>query len=571
MKKLSMAFLIALITNFGQAQSVPQGMNYQAVARNLSGEVLANQAVTLKIELTTSAQDTPKVFYSETHAVRTNQLGLFTLIIGSGSAESGTFANVPWSTEEVWVSISIKDNSQSKFSLISSSKLLAVPYAFHAGTANQVVSKSGEAANTGQSASDSSETKITGGDNIQVSGKGTAVSPYIVKAEIDSLPAATLDKVIASGNVTDKHIVFNNDENFIETRPANYDVSQKRGAFSMAVKEFPGVNGAGRRSNVVGSFWGYNTNPGGGQAIPGEASYRFAGETFFDLGGGQNVMEFHLPEMHTNSGFGLRPFSMYINRETGIGSANFQMHQFNFKKVNNPDIDWMRMYNDAGDIRVQLQPEEGGTSYFEMNGHGTDHVGGYLHNRAYLLNNGNGLSFISGNGAFSFNQGMDIRGNVAVKGIYAINDDKNPNNTAHSFQGSSKNSRLFVIGDDAYSEKFYITPTTVISSLSFLSAGDFSIGKSIYPMGTNDLNMRFNIAGNNAKLNFISDAGNILAGQVSKDGIYAKSIQTEKPAAAQNAGVLKIGSVVTATIKDVTSKYLQIEIDGISYKIPLID
>jgi hypothetical protein len=33
------------------AQSVPQGMKYQAVARNPSGEVMANQAIAIKIAL----------------------------------------------------------------------------------------------------------------------------------------------------------------------------------------------------------------------------------------------------------------------------------------------------------------------------------------------------------------------------------------------------------------------------------------------------------------------------------------------------------------------------------------
>ncbi|TDH24020.1 hypothetical protein EXU57_16160 [Segetibacter sp. 3557_3] len=648
MKKLSFALLFALASTFGKAQTVPQGMNYQAIARNLNGEVLVNQPVSLKIDLYKGPQESSSVFYSETHAANTNQLGLFTLIIGSGKPVTGTFSKVPWSTEEVWINISIKTSSQDRYSVINSTKLLAVPYAFHAGTAaelvgNQITGQSPAPAatetnfwrtvgNAGHSEGDrlgstdstdlvlitnnkqrikitaggnlqldklahkesaepmqvlanadgelftrkisdnvdSLGVKIIGGKNLDVSGDGTASKPYVINANMDSITASPLDRVIATGNTTTGNIVFENDDNFIETKPSNYNESVKQGKFSMAVKEFPGVNGSGSRSNVVGSFWGYNTTPGGGQSIQGEAAYRFAGETFFDVGG-RKVMEFHLPEMHTNSGHGLRPFSMYIDRETGIGSADYQMHQFNFKKVNDASIDWMRMRNDAGDIRIEMQPEAGGSSYLEMNGRGETAPGSANHNKAFIVNSGNGLSFVNSSGNFKFNNGLEIEGGVSHGSTYANNTDASTGSTAHTFLGRQTNNRLLSIGDDAYSEKFYITPTSVISSLNFLSMGKLEIGGSIAPANSGDLNIKFNTAGNNAKLNFVSDAGNVMGGQVSVEGVYAKTIQTEKPLGAESAAKLKVGNVVSATIRNITSKFLQIEIDGVSYKIPLID
>lgn len=120
------------------AQTVPNGMKYQAVARDLSGVVIANQDITLKIQLQSNLKS-PVIHYSETHAVKTNQLGLFSLVIGAGIIEKGTFVKIPWSTEDIWMEISIKDKGESDFSIISNSKLLAVPYAFHALTASELV------------------------------------------------------------------------------------------------------------------------------------------------------------------------------------------------------------------------------------------------------------------------------------------------------------------------------------------------------------------------------------------------------------------------------------------------
>lgn len=133
-------FFLTLVS-LAQAQQVPQGMKYQAVARSLSGEVLANQPVTLKISLNSKVAGSSAVHYSETHSVTTNALGLFDLTIGAGKVGTGAFKNVPWSTQDIWMEIAIQDGGNF-FTTISSSRLLAVPYAFHAMTASQLAGDS---------------------------------------------------------------------------------------------------------------------------------------------------------------------------------------------------------------------------------------------------------------------------------------------------------------------------------------------------------------------------------------------------------------------------------------------
>ncbi len=140
MKKslLLLLFLFCTVVTLSQAQQVPQGMKYQAVARSLSGQVMANQPVTLKINLNSNLLGSTKIHYSETHTVTTNSLGLFDLTIGAGTVGAGTFKSVPWSSEDIWMEIAIQDGGKSGFSTVSNSRLLAVPYAFHAMTANEL-------------------------------------------------------------------------------------------------------------------------------------------------------------------------------------------------------------------------------------------------------------------------------------------------------------------------------------------------------------------------------------------------------------------------------------------------
>src|SRR6185295_9754055 len=131
---LSVVFSFLLLV--ANAQNVPHGMNYQAVARDKHGELLANQTLTLKVSLVT--QQPAENYYTEIQRVATNQFGLFTLVIGKGSTLSGDFYQVPWSTKEIWMETSIKDEASTDFTLISSTKLLTVPYAFHAETAGSL-------------------------------------------------------------------------------------------------------------------------------------------------------------------------------------------------------------------------------------------------------------------------------------------------------------------------------------------------------------------------------------------------------------------------------------------------
>ena len=139
MKRITF-FLSCVFLFLGQsliAQGVPQGMKYQGVARDADGNVLANQRIALKISL--NGENTPKLInYSEVHEVLTNQLGLFTLTVGEGRIEAGAFKQIPWATDNIWMEVAIRDEA-GFFSTISNNKLLAVPYAFHAGSAENLV------------------------------------------------------------------------------------------------------------------------------------------------------------------------------------------------------------------------------------------------------------------------------------------------------------------------------------------------------------------------------------------------------------------------------------------------
>jgi hypothetical protein len=99
MNRTLLTILSVLFCAITFAQSVPQGINYQAVARDANGDVLMNQALTIQFSVISDIA-TSAVSWQETHQDTTNAYGLYTAIIGGGTTtnvgSSATFAVIDW-------------------------------------------------------------------------------------------------------------------------------------------------------------------------------------------------------------------------------------------------------------------------------------------------------------------------------------------------------------------------------------------------------------------------------------------------------------------------------------------
>lgn len=152
MKKILFTLIISFLSiNYFNAQTIPQGMKYQAVARDISGLEITNEALSLKI-LFRGELNTSNIYYIETHDITTNEFGLFSLSIGEGKVEQGKFDKIPWAEENIWMELAIKEDGDKYYTTLSNSKLLAVPYAYHANTAGYIVDKNNPSQNNGSNA-----------------------------------------------------------------------------------------------------------------------------------------------------------------------------------------------------------------------------------------------------------------------------------------------------------------------------------------------------------------------------------------------------------------------------------
>lgn len=123
-------FLFLMAGSWLHAQT-PQGISYQAVARN-GGNVVSNSFIQVRF---TIAADGTSV-YQEEQNLQTNEFGLFSTTIGEGSASLGTFAGIDWTNGAFTLGVEL--NLGSGYESMGESDLESVPFSLFAEKAASV-------------------------------------------------------------------------------------------------------------------------------------------------------------------------------------------------------------------------------------------------------------------------------------------------------------------------------------------------------------------------------------------------------------------------------------------------
>ena len=170
MKKILLITAFGLmIMGFAKAQA-PQMMNYQAVVRDVSGNIQPNQTVSFRLGILQGSTSGINVF-SETHSASTNAFGLVNLPIGGGTLVSGNFSGINWTTGPYFVQIELDDTGGSSYSLMGTSQLLSVPYALYAENSGSAANDSDQDSTNELQALSQAGNTVTlsnGGGNISV-------------------------------------------------------------------------------------------------------------------------------------------------------------------------------------------------------------------------------------------------------------------------------------------------------------------------------------------------------------------------------------------------------------------
>lgn len=134
MRNIFLSIFILLIQFKVTAQN---GLNFQGVARNPSGVILASQKIALKFYILSDLNN-GTVEYAETRLVNTNAQGIFSIIIGDTGAINtvGSFSNIIWKLGNKFLKVEMDPNGGNAFVDMGTTQLQNVPYAYYAKGVN---------------------------------------------------------------------------------------------------------------------------------------------------------------------------------------------------------------------------------------------------------------------------------------------------------------------------------------------------------------------------------------------------------------------------------------------------
>ena len=134
MKKILITILclVAAPTMFAQ---VPQSFSFQAVMRDNSNNLMANQTVIAGFTITPN-DNSDVITYCETQNLTTDTNGILRAEIGKGTSCGGRFDQIHWERGEYLLKCHFAFSAIPEDFITTSSQLISVPYALVSGSAN---------------------------------------------------------------------------------------------------------------------------------------------------------------------------------------------------------------------------------------------------------------------------------------------------------------------------------------------------------------------------------------------------------------------------------------------------
>ncbi len=131
MNLIRISFIAIILLQIQVIAQVPQGIPYQAAARNSNGQPLSNRAIQVRFSIIDSTATGVEV-YKETNNTITNALGLFTLTVGTGNAVVGTFSTINWGHNFKFLKVELDTTtSGSSFVDLGTQQMMSVPFALY--------------------------------------------------------------------------------------------------------------------------------------------------------------------------------------------------------------------------------------------------------------------------------------------------------------------------------------------------------------------------------------------------------------------------------------------------------
>ena len=130
-KAVILTILFCIFSSIGYAQP-PQGIPYQAIARNSAGNIIVSQPIRVRFSIHDSIA-AGSIVYRETFTPTTNPLGLFNVNVGMGTVVSGTFSAINWGHNSKFMQVEMDPTGGTSYVDMGTTQMMSVPYALYAG------------------------------------------------------------------------------------------------------------------------------------------------------------------------------------------------------------------------------------------------------------------------------------------------------------------------------------------------------------------------------------------------------------------------------------------------------
>ena len=137
MKKITL-ILIFIATSLTVMAQAPDKISYQAIVRNSSDQILTNQSVGIQISLLVGSTS-GNAIYVETQNPTTNNNGLLSIEIGTGTNTTGIFSDIDWGNNLYFIKTEIDPTGGTNYTITGISQLMSVPYALYAKTSGSSI------------------------------------------------------------------------------------------------------------------------------------------------------------------------------------------------------------------------------------------------------------------------------------------------------------------------------------------------------------------------------------------------------------------------------------------------
>jgi|GEM_PF-6800454 len=121
------------LLSFSSLAQIPRGFNYQAVARDFNGRAIVNKTLIVEISIREKTAS-GNIVWQEGHSIKTNEFGLFDLVIGegitTGRGKYSHFGSIPWGLSTYFIEVRV-DFGNGLINM-GTNRLLSVPYALYA-------------------------------------------------------------------------------------------------------------------------------------------------------------------------------------------------------------------------------------------------------------------------------------------------------------------------------------------------------------------------------------------------------------------------------------------------------